>query len=68
MKTRKLRGVLALITISIFSIAAICIFVSPIYFAFQKYDALQMLALLVTWIPAFFVFYVGVFLTALIDG
>lgn len=63
---KKIKKVLGLSLLAVFSIASIAIFLCPIYFAFNSGDALQMLAMFVTWIPSFFMFYVGIFIASLI--
>lgn len=64
---RKLRRTIGLTILVLFGIGALVIFLLPIYFAFVNHDALQMFGMFVTWIPAAFVFYMGVFLAAIFD-
>lgn len=64
---RKLRTTIGLTILAIFSMGALAVFLLPIYFAFVNHDALQMFGMFVTWIPAAFVFYIGVFLAAMFD-
>ena len=62
------RGVLGLAVFTVFALTALAIFLYPVYTAFIKQDSLQMVGLLVSWLPAYLVGYIGVSIGSAIMG
>ena len=63
-----LRGALGLTVFAAFTLTALAIFLYPVYTAFIKQDALQMVGLIVSWLPAYCVGYIGVHIGSAIIG
>lgn len=65
---RHFRGVLGLAVFAAFALTALAIFLFPVYTAFLKGDPFQMFGMLISWLPAYLVWYIGVNIGSAIIG
>jgi len=63
-----LRGALGLTVFAAFTLTALAIFLYPVYTAFVQQDALQMVGLIVSWLPAYCVGLMGTYIGSAIIG